>query len=533
LDKVQQRFLSVLGAGALFCCAAPAGPRFYPDDPLWTSPPPLAVKHPHKRKINELYDFAINSLATPGEHWTRPGQHPIPAQGVNTLGEVFDNDWYTNRHYWHPMTLEELRRGPARGNEPVPPFQIVGAKSEGITPGFQIKDARGRRFLCKPDPMSNPEMATAADVIGSKFFYAFGYNTPENYIFYFTRKDLSISPDARITPKGGKERAMNAGDLDRVLRLMPRDGEGRYRMMASLFIPGEGIGPFRWYGVRSDDPNDIYRHEHRRDLRGLFVFCAWLNHTDVKANNTYDTVITENGAPVIRHYLIDFGASLGSDSDAPKDARFGHEFMVEKDRKVILKTFDLGLYSPAWERARFPDLPAAGHFEAETFDPDCWTSNYPNAAFMNRLPDDTFWAAKQVMAFSDAEIRAIVETGQFTDRRAADYIAKTLIARRDKIGRVFFAKVLPLDRFAVQDSELRFEDLAVKYGFAAPRSYEVRWFRFNNDTGERTPIAHTGTAVPQNAGAYLAAEIRAAGAGAPSVTVYLRGSKVVGIDRTW
>ncbi len=137
------------------------------------------------------------------------------------------------------------------------------------------------------------------------------------------------------------------------------------------------------------------------------------------------------------------------------------------------------------------------------------------------------------MAFSDAEIRAIVETGQFTDRRAADYIAKTLIARRDKIGRVFFAKVLPLDRFAVQDSELRFEDLAVKYGFAAPRSYEVRWFRFNNDTGERTPIAHTGTAVPQNAGAYLAAEIRAAGAGAPSVTVYLRGSKVVGIDRTW
>ena len=50
-------------------------------------------------------------------------------------------------------------------------------------------------------------------------------------------------------------------------------------MLASLFIEGKGIGPLRWYGVRSDDPNDLYPHEHRRVARGLYVFCAWLNHT--------------------------------------------------------------------------------------------------------------------------------------------------------------------------------------------------------------------------------------------------------------
>ena len=33
---------------------------------------------------------------------------------------------------------------------------------------------------------------------------------------------------------------------------------------------------------------------------------------------------------------------------------------------------------------------------------------YDVAPFANRLPDDTFWAARQVMAFTDDDIRAIV-----------------------------------------------------------------------------------------------------------------------------
>ena len=59
--------------------------------------------------------------------------------------------------------------------------------------------------------------------------------------------------------------------------------------------PAAPVGGFRYYGTRPDDPNDVVPHEHRRELRALQVFGAWTNLVDMKAGNTLDTVITENG----------------------------------------------------------------------------------------------------------------------------------------------------------------------------------------------------------------------------------------------
>ena len=509
--------------------------NFYPDDPIQSMPEPVPVHELAVRKIDYLYDFLANSV--------KPNPRlPVPAGAINTLGEVPDSAWFTNRHGRKRMTREELQTGPGNSSAPVPPFLVVGAKTEGISPGFRMKDAEGRLYFVKPDPISNPEMATAADVIGSKFFYALGYNTPENYIVNVQRSQLSVGPKALIE-SGGRERRMTPKDVKVLLDLIPRREDGSYRLMASLAVPGHIVGPFAYEGTRSDDPNDLVSHEQRRDLRGLHVFCAWLNHTDAKGGNTLNSVVEESGIHFVRHYLIDLNAILGSDSDMPKDARFGHEFFFPMPGKALTSIVALGLYSPSWERAKFPKDKPVGDFESKLFDPEKWKSNYPNPAFLSRQPDDEYWAAKQVMAFSDQDIRALVETGQYSDSRVVDYITATLIARRDKIGRTYFAKVLPLDDFAVLDGQLQFKDLGVEYGFASTRQYQVSWSRFDNVTAKHIPLRVPssfrlpGEIERSSGGSYWAARIETNSNDRKTVTVYLRrngsGLSVVGVERTW
>jgi hypothetical protein len=344
-----------------------------------------------------------------------------------------------------------------------------------------------------------------------------------------------------MTDALGTRRQMHDRDVDEILFTVPRDRQGRYRAVASLLIKGDLLGPFRFFGTRLDDPNDVVPHEHRRDMRGLFVFSAWLGHNDVKALNSLDSLVEENGQRFVKHYLIDFGAAFGSDSFTAKSPRAGNQYLFDV-KPAAAQFFTLGFYVPRWAFAKYPHIPEVGRFESKIFEPEKWKANYPNPAFDNRLPDDTFWAAKQVMAFTDEQIRAIVKTGQYSDPEAAEWLTRCLIERRDKIGRTYFPRVLPLDQFAVRDGRLQFEDLGAKYGLTPPRQYTVRWARFDNRSQQQTPLAGSeNPTLPQEvaqstAGNYFAAEIRA-GDASKSVTVYLRNKagrlEVVGIDRTW
>jgi hypothetical protein len=60
-----------------------------------------------------------------------------------TLIKMPTNQALQNRHGLKRMTREELQRGPGNDHPPVPPFVVVGAKTQGVTPGFRMKD------LCK------------------------------------------------------------------------------------------------------------------------------------------------------------------------------------------------------------------------------------------------------------------------------------------------------------------------------------------------------------------------------------------------
>lgn len=515
--------------------------KFYDDDPIQKDPSPLPVGKVKARELSNAYDFLQNTFSTPGEKQNK--KRPIYAQGVNTLGEVPDSSWFHNRNNKTPMSVAEAVRGPAQGNQPAmdAPWKILAAKTEGVTPGFRIEDSHGRRYVLKFDPPDYPELATAADVIGSKFFYALGYNTPENYVVRFMRSQLTVTSKTTLRDNQGRKRPMTEADVDRVLKYLHKDSAGRYRGMASFIIKGELVGPFLFYGTRGDDPNDIVVHEHRRDLRGLYVMAAWLNHTDIKSLNSLDSVVEENGVRYVKHYLIDFGASLGSDSIEAKSPIGGNEYFIDP-KPASIRVLTLGLYSPAWERVHYPQINGVGNFEAKVFNPDDWRSDYPNPAFNNRLPDDTFWGAKQIMALREDQIRAMVETGEYSDPEAAGYITRILIERREKIARTFFNKVLALDRFRIADGALEFDDLAVQYNVAAPRTYSVQWSGFDNETGQKFPLSGaTNFSLPKSAAdtrtdPYFAADIRSGEPG-KTMTVYVRQTgtraEVAGVDRRW
>jgi hypothetical protein len=80
------------------------------------------------------------------------------------------------------------------------------------------------------------------------------------------------------------------------------------------------------------------------------------------------------------------------------------------------------------------------------------------------------------MSFRDEDIRAIVKTGKITNPQAEKYLTNTLIERRDKIGRYWFSRINPIDKFKANittDSlRLSFEDLGVSGNiYDAKQSY--------------------------------------------------------------
>ena len=221
----------------------------------------------------------------------------------------------------------------------------------------------------------------------------------------------------------------------------------------------------------------------------------------------------------------------------------GHEYLLPTPTAALEQISTLGMRPAPWEVVDYPKQRSIGNFESVLFEPDNWKPSYPNPAFQNRLPDDDYWAAKQVMAFDDGDIAAIVETGQYSDSQAAALMARILEERRDKIGRTFFSRILPLDHFRVENGELLFDDLAVKYRFHPARHYEVHWSSFDNIQQKHTPISGSGSsrlpaaATQAAAGAYFSASIGASGDPLKPVTVYIRKEdnryKVVGVDRSW
>jgi hypothetical protein len=256
------------------------------------------------------------------------------------------------------------------------------------------------------------------------------------------------------------------------------------------------LGGFRYYGTRPDDPNDVVPHEHRRVLRALQVFGAWTNLVDMKAGNTLDALLPDGNQQHVRHYLQDVGSTFGTGANAPREYFEGWEHVSENDL-IWKRLVSLGFFIQPWQWVKYDESPGIGRFEGAAFDPALWKPRVPTAALRHVQPADQFWAARRVMAFSDQMIRAIAESGGYTNPKDAEHLAATLIARRDKIGAAYLNAVMPLTNFALsEDGALSFDNAAVQAGVTMPprQGYEIAWSYFDNATSAVTPIGNSSAA---------------------------------------
>jgi hypothetical protein len=497
-----RRSAAIAAAAATLFLITSAGAQraaFYNDDPIMRVVDSQDASKVQPKTVNLIYDEARNLFGNPGDP-----QMNRRAMSINTIDEVPDSSWFANRIIGpRPMTVDEVVKGPDTGSGPAPgKWTVASGKSDGVTPGFTILDSAGTRWFIKFDPPKWREMASGAEVVVTKLFHALGYHVPENYITSLRRDNLALGERSTITGADGAERRLNDADIDRLLRIAAQEPDGSYRVIASKALTGRPLGPFLYVGTRSDDPNDVVPHEHRRELRAVRVFAAWTNHVDSKAINSLDMLVTENGRPMVKHHLIDFGSTMGSASIKAREYDEGHHYIFDPG-KTLAGMVSLGLYIPSFHFVHYPKFSSVGHFSADRFDPPNWKPRVPNPAFRRARADDTFWAARRVMAFTDEMIRGVVKTGRYSDPAAEKHVADTLIARRDAIGRAWLTDVNPVIEPALDGSgALTFKNAAVMAGVVTTQpSYEIAWFRFDNATGTATAIGAAASSSREGAAA--------------------------------
>ena len=394
------------------------------------------------------------------------------AANVNAFDEVPNAMWFTNRNHFRAMSAQEIFEGPGHCLRPPTPWTITSVKKEGVNPGFNIKDATGEKWVIKFDPPGFPQIGSGAGVVTGRLLHAAGYNVPHDVAVSFRREDLEL--DAELVAGKDGEPGFTAEDLDRLLKTGCAVN-GRYYVQASLFLSGEPVGHIKMDGRREDDPNDLYTHHRRRELRGLHIFAAWLNHWDTKDQQSlemFETRVDTLGA--VRHYLIDFGATLGAAAEGPKRVKAAYEYAWDPGwigRRIVT----LGFIEEPWRNAeQETEIPAVGNFEADGFHPDDFRPMMPHLAFQECTQQDAYWGAKVVASFTDAQIAAAVDAAGYEDPRASAYILDALCKRRDVIARTWFSRVAPLDFFTIAGDTLLFRDLAVDRGITGARSYDVR-----------------------------------------------------------
>ncbi|MCB9597062.1 MAG: hypothetical protein H6719_30340 [Sandaracinaceae bacterium] len=457
--------LTLLGCGA-------TQHRFPLADPIWvdedmetfarrpseiyTPPQWDRIDHTLFRRVSEVFLYELDR----------------PALNVNALDEVPDSSWFVNRIGRGRVSPAQIRAGACDSpEEPPRPWTVIRAKESGSSPGLVIRDANGQTSIFKID-FGQPERATASDSISTRIFWAAGYYTPCNRVVFFTPDDLVLA-----TEPDGDHALPSAEDVRRVVDAAMRMPDGTLRGSVSEYIPGRPLGGWRFEGLRDDDPNDVFPHEHRREVRGMYVLSAWLNHIDTRAENNMDGWMQgDDGRGYIRHFVLDAGDSFGQifETSYLLSQSFGLSHYLDlghlSEDFLTFGAIDRDYY----DAPRGPAFDVLGFYDAERFDPSDWRNGYPNPAFDRATEQDKAWMARIIARFDRLHLRAAVDAGRFSNEVVRQELIRILRARRVSILERYLTRLSPLTDAEVSDGMLCLHDLGLESGLRPSRGRRHR-----------------------------------------------------------
>jgi hypothetical protein len=316
--------------------------------------------------------------------------HPARASDLTEGGGIPDSAFFFNTDL--SVVTPQMLREQDEVIRPRGKITITRKKQEGQSKGFYGMDERGVEYIIIVDPPEMEEQVTAAEVIGSTLMRMAGYNIARSAI---------VSIEGTGNP----------------------EFDGRRGVATKLVNGYKGHWTYRAF-------------KNRREMRASMLFGGWIHNTDWVDHNTGISVVKVDDVPLPRYYVFDFGGSLGSWNIRIKEPRDGWEHYISFHEIFlwpVTRPLELaGLIRKPYGADGAQYSSAVGYFDSN-FRPDRYRPNYPNMAWAEMTREDALWAAGLIARYTPEQIRTAVDLARYSRTEDADYVYKTLLARRQKI----------------------------------------------------------------------------------------------------
>jgi hypothetical protein len=151
--------------------------------------------------------------------------------------------------------------------------------------------------------------------VATEIFWALGYYQVESFLTTFDPKRVELDPKATIRRPSGARTRFTQDDINAILERVARNADGTYRVIAGRLIPGKILGGFLYAGTRPMTPMTSSRTSTAASCARYVSSARGPTLTDLKAENTLDALVTENGRSIVKHYLQDVGSTFGMCND--------------------------------------------------------------------------------------------------------------------------------------------------------------------------------------------------------------------------